>query len=68
MRDWLVEIRKTAKATQQEVADLTGTSQSAYASIEVGSRNPSVAMAKRIAEVLGFEWTRFYENDHDESA
>lgn len=56
---WLREIR--GGKSQQAVADEIGIAQSTYASIEVGSRKPSVPMAKRIAAVLGFDWTRFYE-------
>lgn len=59
MLKWLVEIR--GQRSQQAVAHEIGIAQSTYASIEVGSRNPSVPMAKRIADVLGFDWTRFYE-------
>lgn len=33
--------------------------------IELGERRPSVEVAKKIAAVLGFDWTRFYE-DEDE--
>lgn len=58
---WLKEIR--GNKSQQAVADEIGIAQSTYASIEVGSRKPSVSMAKRIAAVLGFDWTRFYEED-----
>jgi putative transcriptional regulator len=59
MRDWLVKIRGTR--SQYKVAEEIGIAQSTYASIEIGSRNPSVEMAKRIAEKMGFDWTRFYE-------
>ena len=58
MRDWLVEIR--GKRSQQKVADQIGIAQSTYASLETGVRNPSVKMANRIAEVMHFEWTRFF--------
>ena len=59
--DWLREIRGTK--SQQTIADDIGIAQSTYASIEIGRRKPSVEMAKRIASVLGFDWTRFYEDD-----
>jgi len=60
MLKWLVEIR--GERTQYKVAEEIGISQSAYASIEVGSRRPSVEMAKKIAGALGFAWTRFFED------
>ncbi len=59
MLEWLVEMR--GNRTQAAVAQEIGIAQSTYASIEIGIRKPSVAMAKRIAEVMGFSWTRFFE-------
>lgn len=59
MRKWLVEIR--GGTSQHKIADEVGIAQSTYASIELGTRNPSVKVAKRIGEVLGFEWTRLFE-------
>ena len=61
MLNWLVEIR--SGRSQYQMAAEIGIAQSTYASIEVGSRRPSVNMAKRIADVMGFEWTRFFENE-----
>lgn len=65
MRKWLADIRKEAKRTQQDVADAAGISQAYYAGIELGIRGKPLAVpvAKRIAAVLGFDWTRFYEED-----
>jgi len=64
--NWLKEIR--GAKSQQTVADEIGIAQSTYASIEGGSRKPSVAMAKKIAAVLGFDWTQFYDEDAQDSA
>lgn len=61
MLDWLVVLR--GERSQYKVAAEIGIAQSTYASIEVGTRQPSVRMAKRIAEAMGFEWTRFFENE-----
>ena len=60
MRDWLVTLR--AGRSQSKVAKEIGIAQSTYASIETGYRTPSVETAKKIADVLGFPWTRFFEN------
>ena len=60
MRDWLVTLR--AGRSQSKVAKEIGIAQSTYASIETGYRTPSVETAKKIADVLGFTWTRFFEN------
>ncbi len=34
-----------------------------YNLIEAGKRRPSVEVAKAIAVVLGFDWTRFYTDE-----
>lgn len=63
MRLWLKDIRERQKMNTYEAANAAGISQSYYSSIENGTRgNPlNVDIAKKIAEALGFEWTRFYE-------
>lgn len=61
MLQWLVEAR--GNASQMKIAKQIGISQSTYASIETESRRPSVKMAKRIAAAMGFDWTRFFEDD-----
>lgn len=65
MRQWLVDIRDAAKKSQQAVADAAGISQSYYAAIELGTRGKPLAVpvAKNIASVLGFPWTRFYDEE-----
>ena len=62
MLDWLVEIR--GDRSQYKVAAEIGISQSTYASIETGNRNPSVRMSKKIASAMGFDWTRFFEDEN----
>ena len=59
MRDWLVELR--GKESQQKTASAVRVSQSHYAAIETGARRPSVEVAKALGALLGFEWTRFFE-------
>lgn len=61
-RQWLADIRIRQGKTQQEVADGAGMSQAGYAGIETGVKTPTVPTAKKIAAVLGFEWTRFFED------
>lgn len=63
MRDWLVDARKARKESQQATADAIGIAQSTLASFETGARTPSVPVAKQVAAVLGFDWTRFYEEE-----
>ncbi|WP_047758090.1 helix-turn-helix transcriptional regulator [Geobacillus sp. ZGt-1] len=63
MRKWLKNMRLSKKMTQKELAELAGISRSTYAMIENGQRNPSVEVAKRIANVLSFDWTYFFEDE-----
>lgn len=60
-RDWLRIYRENKNITQQEVAEKGDISQSTYAMIEIGERNPSVGTAKKIAEILEFDWIEFYD-------
>ncbi len=59
---WLEEKRVAADLTQSEVAKGAAIARGSYANIENEERRPSVDVAKRIAAVLGFEWTRFFED------
>ena len=61
MREWLVEIRKGTGQSQAEVAERSKIAQSTYAGFESGARNPRVETARKIAQTLGFDWTRFFE-------
>lgn len=47
--------------TQIELAYSAKVSPSLVRKIEYGQRRPSVAVAKRIAAVLGFDWTEFFK-------
>lgn len=61
MRKWLIELRKGYSQTQ--IAEAVGITQQMYSFIELGVRRPSVEVAKKIAAVLGFDWTRFFEDE-----
>ncbi len=61
MRDWLIEFRQKKNATQEQIATLCGISRQYYGFIEAGNRNVPVKTAKKIAEVLGFDWQKFFE-------
>lgn len=62
-RTWLIAIREEKKFSQKYVSEQVGIAQPSYFNIEAGKRGLSVPVAKRIAAVLGFDWTRFYEED-----
>ena len=65
--DWLREIRNGTGKSQEAIAKAVGMGQSGYSMLENGERRPSVETAKKIAAVLGFDWTRFFENVSEES-
>ena len=61
--DWLKAIRDNLGMSQSSVAKTVGISQPTYSNIEIGARRPSVDTAKAIASALGFDWTRFFEDE-----
>ena len=61
MREWLRTIRKEKQMSQASVARGAGISTQLYSRTELSNIGPSVKTAKRIASVLGFDWTKFYE-------
>ncbi len=65
MRIWLKTLREKKGYSTYKVAELAGISQSYYFAIEAGVRgNPlNVDTAKAIASALGFDWTRFFEDE-----
>ena len=65
MRKWLAEIRKAKNMSTYQAADACDMSQSFYFAIEAGTRGDKlpVPTAKKIAAALGFDWTRFYEEE-----
>ena len=67
MRHWLKELRsKSENMTQEQLAKKVGISRTMITEIENGNANPSVKVAKKIAAVLGIDWTRFYDDDSNE--
>lgn len=61
MGNWLKEIRIDKGLTQEKAATLSGIGTSYYGMIETGVRRPSPENAKKIANALEFDWTRFYD-------
>ena len=60
-RDWLIEERKKKDLTYTDVASKAGVTGIHIYNIETGKANPSIDTAKKIAKVLDFDWTRFYD-------
>lgn len=65
MRSWLKKLRHESNLTQEQLAKMVGISRTMITEIENGNANPSVKVAKTIAAVLDFNWTRFYD-EYDE--
>jgi len=61
-RQWLKDLRTARSLYQRQIAAHASISAQQYSAIERGLRNPSTAVAKKIANLLGFSWTRFYDD------
>lgn len=61
VRDWLRQQRLQLQKTQRDVAQEANIARSYYTRIERGDYKIPVDTAKRIAEVLDFDWQHFYE-------
>lgn len=64
---WLRTLRENLGLTQEKLAETVGVERSLISKFETGSARPSPDTAKAIAQVLDFNWTKFYE-DNQESA
>ena len=59
--EWLRERRRQLGFTQNQIAKLSGIKQGYYTQIENGKRTPSVKLAKKLGEILGVDWTKFFD-------
>lgn len=62
---FLKEKRISRNLTMRQVSDSCGISEGFYSMIESGERRPSVETAKKIAAVLGFDWTMFFPDKEE---
>ena len=60
MRWWLIKLRKERNLSQDDVAAAAQVTRQQISVIETGKGDPSVPVAKKIGELLGFNWTRFF--------
>lgn len=51
----MIEARKAQNLTQKELSERTGITQADISRIENGTRNPSLAMLKRLAQGMGMQ-------------
>ena len=61
-RQWLIDLRIKKQLRQIDVASAAAISAQQYSYVENGNRNPSIDVAKKIANFLDFPWTLFYED------
>ncbi len=61
----LAELRRKKSFTQQKLANQVGVTRQTISAIECDKQRPSVDLAMKIADVLGFEWSEFYIKEDD---
>lgn len=66
-RIWLQEKRIKKELNHEQVAQESGIQRAYYTMIENGNRDPSVEVAKKIAQALDFSWTFFFEDQGNEA-
>lgn len=60
-RQWLIDKRKEKGIEQQQLAKEVGITPQYLYFIEHDQRKPSTDLAKKIADILNFSWTKFFE-------
>lgn len=66
-RNWLKQLRLEKGLTQDEVAKKVPITLRYYQMIEQGVKEPSVLVANRISEVIGFNWSEGEINGKENS-
>lgn len=54
--------REEAGLTQEELGRKLGISRQAVSLLENGTNQPRVTIAKKLGEILGFDWTELYND------
>lgn len=67
-RKWLTNKRKQKNLTLRGLAKKADIDFSYLSKIESGERRPSPEVAMKIALILGFKWTRFFEEKNVKGA
>lgn len=65
LKELLISKRSELGLTHKDVVEKSnaGITRQYYSMIESGERRPSVDVAKKIAPVLGLDWTIFFESN-----
>ena len=56
------KLRESKGFTQEQLAEKLGISRQAISKIELGISKPNVQNAKKLGELLGVNWTGFYDD------
>lgn len=67
-RSWLKNLRREHGVEVSKIMDAVGISRQYYNMLEAGTRNPSVTVAQKIADILNFNWTLFFSADELKSS
>lgn len=68
VREWLIAARNEKGLAQGKVAEMAGIAQPSYFEIEKGISTPRPETAKKIGAALGFDWTKFYQDEEEEES
>ena len=49
--------------TQKQLADICGVTRTHITNLEIGECNPSVDVAKKIGQALGFDWAEVFDHE-----
>lgn len=58
----LLNLREAAGLSQEELGRKLGISRQAVSQIETGKNTPKVSTAKKLGEILGFDWTEMFND------
>ena len=61
----LRKVRQDNGLTQTALAEAAGVVRQTISNVECGINAPSVDLAKKLAEILGLNWTDFFSEDED---
>lgn len=67
MRKWLADRRKELGWNKTETAQKIGISRQFYGEIEAGRRNPTLATAKAICDLMNLDPSLFFEEQRHET-
>ena len=62
----LRKVRQDNGLTQTALAEATGVVRQTISNIECGINAPSVGLAKKLAEILGLNWTDFFAEEGEQ--